>query len=149
VVLALGGTLVAGLQDQQALPGLLRAGDYRPDTAARSRSTSEAGLPSAGAANAGPVYDVGPFPLLPPNLPPGEGREETSAWCGGCHSLRYITMQPALPAEAWQATVRKMIEVHGAAIPEDAAGRIVRYLQERMRPDRPAPLPARGDSGHR
>jgi hypothetical protein len=43
-------------------------------------------------------------------------------------------MQPALPPEAWRATVRKMIDVHGAAIPDTAAGNITRYLQEHFGP---------------
>jgi mono/diheme cytochrome c family protein len=134
VVLSMGLSLVAAPQGQPALPGLVRAGDYRLGVAAGGRdAASETGSPGVVAAGPGSVYDVGPFPLLPPELPPGEGREETGAWCSVCHSLRYITMQPALSPEAWQATVRKMIEVHGAAIPEEAAGRIVRYLQERGR----------------
>jgi hypothetical protein len=38
-------------------------------------------------------------------------------------------MQPLLPTATWQAEVRKMIDVHGAPIPEDAARRITTYLQ--------------------
>jgi hypothetical protein len=83
-------------------------------------------VPAAG----GAVYDVGAFPLVPPDLPPGEGRDATAAMCSVCHSLRYITMQPRLPAGTWRATVRKMIEVHGAPIPDDVAQRITRYLQD-------------------
>ncbi len=111
---------IAGEPPQQpGLPqGVVRAGEYRLNTAG-------AGPP----ATAGSVYDVGPFPLSPPDLPPGEGRDATVAMCSVCHSLRYITTQPPLPPETWQATVRKMIDVHGAAIPADAAARITAYLQ--------------------
>jgi hypothetical protein len=38
-------------------------------------------------------------------------------------------MQPPLPAGAWDATVQKMINDFGAAIPEESAGQIVTYLQ--------------------
>ncbi len=134
LVFVMGASLMAAPQDRQALPGLVRAGDYRLGAAPGGRHTpSETASPGAAAAAPGSVYDVGSFPLLPLELPPGEGREETGAWCSACHSLRYMTMQPPLPPEAWQATVRKMIEVHGAAIPEAAAGRIVWYLQAHRR----------------
>ena len=105
-------------------PGVVRAGEYR--------------LRSAGGAQpvvvAESVYDVGPFPLSPPDLPLGEGRDATEAMCSVCHSLRYITMQPPLPPETWQATVRKMIDVHGAQIPDDVAQRITGYLQAHYGP---------------
>ncbi|MBI2404537.1 MAG: sulfide dehydrogenase [Gemmatimonadetes bacterium] len=99
-------------------PGVVRAGEYRVS-------------PPAGPAAvvAGAVYDVGPFPLNTPELAPGEGRDPTVAMCSVCHSVRYITMQPPLPPEVWQAMVRKMIDVHGAPIPDDAARQITVYLQ--------------------
>jgi hypothetical protein len=97
-------------------PGLVRAGEYRVG-------------PPAPPVAAGSVYDVGAFPLSTPELPPGEGRDATVAMCSVCHSVRYITMQPPLPPATWAATVRKMIDVHGAAIPEDVAVRITGYLQ--------------------
>lgn len=100
-------------------PGVVRAGVYRVG-------------PSAPPAREDDVYDVGPFPLSTPDLPAGEGRDLTVSMCSVCHSVRYITMQPPLPAETWQATVRKMVDVHGAPIPDDAAQRITRYLQERF-----------------
>lgn len=40
-------------------------------------------------------------------------------------------MQPPFPAGAWEATVQKMINDFGAAIPEESAGQIVTYLQAR------------------
>lgn len=105
-----------------APPGVVRAGVYR------LCSDTTASMPQSG----GSVYDVGAFPLPPPELPAGEGRDATVAMCSVCHSLRYITMQPPLPAGTWRATVRKMIDVHGAPIPEDVAQRITKYLQEQL-----------------
>jgi hypothetical protein len=43
-------------------------------------------------------------------------------------------MQPPLPAGAWDATVQKMINDFGAAIPEESAGQIVTYLQAHYAP---------------
>jgi len=121
VVAVLEVLVVAGpVQETPAPPGLVRAGEYR-------LNMQGAAAPAPGG---GSVYDVGPFPLNPPELPPGEGRDATIAMCAVCHSLRYITMQPPLPPDTWRATVRKMIDVHGAAIPDDVAARITRYLQE-------------------
>ena len=119
VALGLAALVVAGNPEQQppTPPGVVRAGEYR------------VGAPRAGVTARGSVYDVGPFPLSTPELAPGEGRDVTVAMCSVCHSVRYITMQPPLPPETWRATVRKMIDVHGAPIPEDAARQITVYLQ--------------------
>ena len=113
VVLVVGAPV---WQQASPPPGVVRAGEYRA-------------APVAPPVVAGAVYDVGAFPLSTPALPAGEGRDATVAMCSVCHSVRYITMQPPLPPAAWAAAVRKMIDVHGAAIPEDVAGRITGYLQ--------------------
>lgn len=101
-------------------PGLVRAGVYR-----------EGPVVAPAAVVAGAVYDAGPFPLVTSGLAPGDGRDATAAMCSVCHSLRYITMQPPLPPQTWEATVRKMIAVHGAQIPEEVAGPIIAYLRAR------------------
>lgn len=104
---------------QATLPrGVVRAGEYRVNPTAAPAPSTAAG-----------VYDVGPFPLSTPELPDGEGRDATVAMCSVCHSVRYITMQPPLPAETWRATVRKMVDVHGAPIPDAIAEDITKYLQ--------------------
>lgn len=115
------GTLASAPVPQSSLPpGVVRAGVYGATVAGAAAPRAEA---------QGSVYDVGPYPLSTPDLPPGEGRDATVAMCSVCHSLRYITMQPPLPPETWRATVRKMIDVHGATIPEDVAESITKYLQ--------------------
>jgi cytochrome c5 len=83
----------------------------------------------------GPSYGVGPYPLYPPELAAGGGREVVERDCGLCHSTVYITMQPPLPRAAWQATVQKMIRTFGAPIPEDAAGAITEYLAAHYTPE--------------
>jgi len=74
-------------------------------------------------------YEAGPYASLLPELAAGEGRVEVQSFCMTCHSTRYITMQPALPAATWDAEVTKMIKAYGAPIPEDTAKKITAYLQ--------------------
>lgn len=126
LILAVFGRPAAQGPAAAAPPGVVRAGEYRPASAG-------GGAGPVGTAG-GSVYDVGPFPLVTPELAPGEGRDLTTAMCSVCHSVRYITMQPSLSRETWQAIVRKMIDVHGAPIPEDVAAQITRYLQMHYAP---------------
>lgn len=64
----------------------------------------------------------------PVNLPEGEGRAETMASCGVCHTPRYIENQPRFSRKVWQATVDKMKNVYGAPVTPEAAPKIVSYL---------------------
>lgn len=80
------------------------------------------------------TYRVAAFPLYPVNLAPGEGREAVQAYCSTCHSTRYITMQPPLPSETWEAEVNKMVKVMGQPIPEDVQLVIIKYLQAHYTP---------------
>lgn len=80
-------------------------------------------------------FSVAPFPSLAPELAEGEGRAETQSFCAICHSARYITMQPPLPAPTWDAEVNKMIKTFGAPIPEATAKKIISYLQEHYTPE--------------
>jgi hypothetical protein len=82
----------------------------------------------------GASYSVAPYPLYPPDLAPGEGREAVQSYCTTCHSTRYITMQPPLPPETWAAEVDKMIKVMGQPIPEDVQPVIIKYLQTNYTP---------------
>jgi hypothetical protein len=74
-------------------------------------------------------YHVNSFPSFPADLAEGEGQAETQSFCAMCHSTRYITMQPPLPAAVWEAEVNKMIKAYGAPIPEPSAKKIISYLQ--------------------
>jgi hypothetical protein len=80
-------------------------------------------------------YDVGPYPSFAPELAEGEGKLEVQSFCATCHSARYITMQPPLPAGTWEAEVTKMIKTYGAPIPEAAAKKITAYLQAHYAPE--------------
>ncbi len=76
----------------------------------------------------GGSFRVDAYPLYPPELAAGDGRQETSAYCAMCHSTRYITMQPPLPAATWEAEVNKMNKTFGANIPPAVTEKIIRYL---------------------
>ncbi len=91
--------------------------------------------PAPRALMTGAVYSVEAFSLYRPELEPGEGRELVDAYCNTCHSTRYITMQPPLPAATWEAEVNKMIKVFGQPIPEDATPKIIQYLQTHYTPE--------------
>jgi len=80
-------------------------------------------------------YSVPPFPSVAPKLAEGEGLAETESFCALCHSTRYITMQPPLPAATWEAEVNKMIKVFGASIPEASTKKIITYLQTHYTPE--------------
>jgi hypothetical protein len=77
----------------------------------------------------GAIYGVTAYPLYPPELAAGPGREDVQSYCSTCHSTRYITMQPPLPQETWTAEVNKMVKVMGQPIPEDVQPIIIKYLQ--------------------
>jgi hypothetical protein len=80
-------------------------------------------------------YDVGMYPIFPAVFPSGDGILEVKAYCNTCHSPRYITMQPPLPAAAWAAEVDKMVHTYGASIPDDAKQKIIHYLQAHFTPE--------------
>jgi hypothetical protein len=81
------------------------------------------------------VYQVSAYPLYRSELTPGEGREAVEAYCSTCHSTRYISMQPPLPAQTWAAEVNKMVNVMGQSIPEDVRDQIITYLQTHYTPE--------------
>src|SRR5690349_4934426 len=74
----------------------LQKGRYQPATLGQS---SQAAL-SEGTADS--QYGSGAYPLYPPQLEAGDGKAETEGYCSVCHSARYITMQPPLPAATWE-----------------------------------------------
>lgn len=74
-------------------------------------------------------YQVSAYPVPAADLAPGDGIQEVRIYCNTCHSPRYITMQPPLPAATWEAEVNKMNKTFGAAIPDDSTQKIILYLQ--------------------
>ena len=81
------------------------------------------------------VYNAGEYPIYYPQLAPGDGKEDVENNCELCHSPRYITMQPVMPAQAWADEVNKMRKTFGASISDDAAQRIIDYLGSHYTPE--------------
>ncbi|MGB2624169.1 MAG: hypothetical protein WA857_11285 [Candidatus Acidiferrum sp.] len=107
----------------------LQKGHYQPATLGQFPQAR----PSERSADS--QYGAGAYPLYPPELAAGEGKAEVEGYCGVCHSTRYITMQPPLPAATWEAEVAKMKKAFGATIPDEAAAKIIGYLQTHYTPD--------------
>ncbi len=126
--LLLGGSVVLGLA-----AGLLLAqvdqGNYEPGQLGQIRQAPPVELSDDSG------YQVSAYPLYPPQMAEGEGRAETEGFCSLCHSTRYITMQPPLPAATWEAEVTKMRKAFGAPIPDASAALIIKYLQAHYTPD--------------
>jgi len=55
--------------------------------------------------------------------------------CELCPRPRYITMQPAMSAQAWTDEVNKIRKTFGGSIPDDTAGTIIRYLETHYTPE--------------
>jgi hypothetical protein len=101
----------------------LKKGYYSPDQLGSIQQAAPAALsPDAD-------YEVSVYPVPTLELAPGDGRQDVQIYCNTCHSPRYITMQPPLPAAAWEAEVNKMNKAYGAGIPEDTTRKITAYLQ--------------------
>jgi hypothetical protein len=128
VALILGGLVAIALA-----AGLLYAqvekGNYAPATLAKLPQPARATITDDS------VYAVSAYPQYAPELAEGEGRAETASFCNLCHSARYITMQPPLPAATWDAEVTKMRKTFGATIPDVSAALITKYLQAHYTPE--------------
>src|SRR4029077_18525076 len=74
-------------------------------------------------------FQVSAYPVPAADLAPGDGLQDVQIYCNTCHSPRYITMQPPLPAAAWEAEVNKMNKTFGAAIATENTQKIILYLQ--------------------
>jgi mono/diheme cytochrome c family protein len=80
-------------------------------------------------------YGVASMPAFDAELAEGAGRAETQIYCSTCHTPRYITMQPPLPAATWDAEIQKMVKTFGATIPEADAQKIADYLHQHYTPE--------------
>ena len=80
-------------------------------------------------------FQVSAYPVPAADLAPGDGVRDVQIYCNTCHSPRYITMQPPLPAATWEAEVNKMNKTFGAAIPDENTQKIILYLQSHYTPD--------------
>jgi mono/diheme cytochrome c family protein len=106
-----------------------RAGSYTP----AGPETIHQMIPYIASTDA--TYDAGQYPIYEPELAAGDGKQEVETYCNTCHSPRYITMQPPLPAGAWADEVNKMVKTFGASVPGDDAQKIIEYLQSHYTPE--------------
>jgi hypothetical protein len=79
------------------------------------------------------------YPVPTQDLAHGDGLQDVRIYCNTCHSPRYITMQPPLPAATWEAEVNKMNKTFGAQIPPDRTQKIILYLQTYYTPENRRP----------
>ena len=107
----------------------VRSGSYAPG------GLGQMAQPAPSTESEDSVYQVPAYPAFPVELADGPGRGETEIACSSCHTARYITMQPPLPAPAWEAAVRKMVKTYGAPISDDDAQKIIRYLKAHYTPE--------------
>jgi hypothetical protein len=126
---AFAGAMPQSSAQKVANEDIAVTGYYVSTTPGHLEQTKPAAQPSAA------KYGVAAYPLYPPDLAAGDGKQDVASYCNTCHSTRYITMQPPLPAAVWQAEVTKMDKTFGAQFPADVAPRIVKYLSEHYTPE--------------
>ena len=80
-------------------------------------------------------FQVSAYSVPAADLAPGDGLQDVQIYCNTCHSPRYITMQPPLPAATWETEVNKMNKTFGAGIPEENTRKIISYLQAHYTPE--------------
>jgi len=68
------------------------------------------------------------LPTMSFDLAEGPDRDKAASYCGICHGIEYIPMQPKLSRAQWSATVTKMIKAFGAPVPQEDADKIINYL---------------------
>ena len=124
VVAACGVALAAG-----AVYADLKKGYYAPEQFGSIQQAAPAALSPDG------DYEVSAYPVPTLELAAGDGRQDIQIYCNTCHTPRYITMQPPLPAATWEAEVNKMNKAYGAGIPDDTARKIIAYLQTHYTPE--------------
>jgi len=82
---------------------------------------------SVGAEQKGSVRSI-ELPYMPFDLAAGPDRDTVNRYCGICHGVEYVPMQPRLSKAQWTGTVTKMIKVFGAPVPQEDADKIIGYL---------------------
>ena len=125
IFLLMCGLMIAG----SAVYADLKKGYYAPD----QRGSIQQAAPPALSPDAD--YEVSAYSVPTLELAPGDGRQDVQIFCNTCHSPRYITMQPPLPAATWESEVNKMQKAYGAGIPDDTTRKIIAYLQTHYTPE--------------
>lgn len=79
------------------------------------------------------------LPAGQPSVQPGDGAGLVVATCSQCHSLDYITTQPALARAQWTAGVEKMRARFGASVSSNQVPILVEYLTRAYGPPSNSP----------
>ena len=79
------------------------------------------------------------LPAGQPSVQPGDGAGLVVATCSQCHSLDYITTQPALTRAQWTAGVEKMRARFGASVSSNQVPVLVEYLTRAYGPPSKSP----------
>lgn len=81
-----------------------------------------------------PALAGGPLEIKLPSetasFKPAPGVEIANARCLVCHSVEYVSTQPALTKTFWASSVKKMREKYGAEIPDQQVEPLLDYLVE-------------------
>lgn len=72
-------------------------------------------------------------------FPGGAGAQLANTHCLICHSADYVKIQPPLARAAWKASVQKMQQKYGAAIPEDQIEPLAAYLTKTFGSEKNSP----------
>jgi len=126
--------LFAGLLAGTAIAGGVAVAQHQLGSYA-AQNLGKVSQPAARELTEDAHYGVASYPTFEVGLAEGAGRAETQIYCSSCHTPRYITMQPPLPAATWDAEVQKMVKAFGATIPEADAQKIAQYLHEHYTPE--------------
>ncbi len=126
--------LFAGLVVGTAVAGCVAIAQHELGSYA-AQNLGKVSQPAARESTDDSRYAVASYPTFEVGLAEGAGRAETQIYCSSCHTARYITMQPPLPAATWDAEVQKMVKTFGATIPEADAQKIAQYLHEHYTPE--------------
>jgi hypothetical protein len=80
---------------------------------------------------------------LPANLdwtiffPPGEGQFQATVFCNSCHNAKVIVTRRS-DAAGWEQIVRRMVDMHQAAVQADDIATLSKYLGDALSPTTPA-----------
>ena len=127
-------TICVGLLGTAALVGAASLAEHQLGSYS-AQNLGKASQPAVRELTEDARYSVASYPTFDAGLADGAGKAETQIYCGVCHTPRYITMQPPLPAATWDAEVQKMVKTFGATIPEADARKITQYLHEHYTPE--------------
>jgi hypothetical protein len=93
----------------------------------RSQQPSASTSKPAATAGSSQIHNIA-LPQYPPEVAQGPNVEIYSKNCLGCHTARYVSMQPLFSKKVWQNEVKKMVDAYGASISESDQTLIVEYL---------------------